>query len=118
MGAWLLSALAAIVILAWFPGLILHDAYDPAVVMLAAMLQAGISVLYVWREPDSTLIQAANRFAPLAITSVVSSLVAISGVLLLLAFPNPALSLLGIFAGQFVMTLLISRLVKQWKNDT
>lgn len=118
MGAWLLSVLAAIIILTWFPGLILHDAYDPAVVMLAAMLQAGIAVLYVWREPDSTLIQAANRFAPLAMTSVVSSLVAISGVLLLLAFPNPALSLLGILAGQFVMTLLISLLVKQWKNET
>lgn len=118
IGTWLVTAFAAGVLLLGFPSLIFDQAYDLNTVLIAAALQAAIMGLAGWRTPDSTLIQAANRFAPLSKASLWSSLVALPSVAILLIIFDPVLSLIGILIGQGVMAVLITRLINEWSASS
>jgi hypothetical protein len=69
------------------------------------------------RQPDAVFLQAAGLFKPLANAAIKSSIVSLIAVPVLLFTCGPIPSLLGIAAGDLVMTVDIVLLVRRWKRD-
>ncbi len=117
VAAWGATVIAALAVLNWWPSVVIGNKYELATVVTGVALWALVYLSQVWRTPDSVFLQADNRFGALAKASVVSAVVSISIVALLILFVDPVLSLLGILAGQIVMAVRISVLLKAWKVD-
>jgi O-antigen/teichoic acid export membrane protein len=113
---WLLTLALSAAALAWFPSLILKPDYDRGQVVVVVILWAAIMAVRSLRTPEAVLLQAAREFKPLASASVWASVVSLGLTAgLLLAF-GPVASLLGILAGDAVMTERIFALVRRWKR--
>ena len=67
------------------------------------------------RTPDAVFLQAAGEFQPLANIGMRASVVSLAATLALLLAFGPVASLLGIVAGDVVMTAGIFKRVRAWK---
>ena len=114
---WLLTLALAGAAFAWFPSAILKADYDRSQVLIVVVLWAAIMAVRSWRTPDAVLLQAAREFKPLASASVWSSLVSLALTSVLLLTFGPVASMLGILAGDIVMTERIFALVRRWKTS-
>ncbi|HTQ12691.1 MAG TPA: hypothetical protein VMH86_02355 [Rhizomicrobium sp.] len=112
---WALTVLLAGALLMWFPHLILKKGYDEAQVLAVVALSALIVAVRTLRGPESVLLQAAGEFRRLAGASLWSSLTSLAVTFVLLVAAGPVLSLLGILAGDAVMTARIFALSRVWK---
>jgi hypothetical protein len=116
--AVLIATIALAAALLFFaPGIILKKGYafDDAVIVIA--IWAMIMAIRTLRQPDAVFLQAAGWFKPLANAAIKSSIVSLIAVPVLLFAFGPIPSLLGIAAGDLVMTVDIVLLVQRWKRD-
>ena len=107
----------AVALLIFFPGIILKKGYalEDAVIVIA--IWSVIMAIRTLRQPDAVFLQAAGLFKPLANAAIKSSIVSLVAVPVLLFAFGPVPSLLGIVAGDLVMTADIVLLVRRWKRD-
>jgi hypothetical protein len=112
---WLLTILLAGAVLMWFPQLILKKGYDESQIALVLAIYAGIVAVRTLRGPESVFLQAAGEFKALAGASLWSSATSILVTFVLLVLVGPVFSLLGILAGDAVMTGRIFALTRRWR---
>lgn len=104
-------------LLTFAPGILLKKGYglEDAIVVIA--IWSVIMAIRTLRQPDAVFLQAAGLFKPLANAAIKSSIVSLIAVPVLLFAFGPIPSLLGIAAGDLVMTADIVLLVRQWRRD-
>ncbi|MFD1949576.1 hypothetical protein ACFSGX_02195 [Sphingomonas arantia] len=109
IAGWVAVAAANAAILVVSPGLIYPGSYDRAHLAVATTLWLATALLRILSVPEGTLLQAIGRFRPLAMASLWSSAVSLASVALLLIVAAPIWSILGILAGEAVVTILVLR---------
>ncbi|HEV2651265.1 MAG TPA: hypothetical protein VGU69_08405 [Rhizomicrobium sp.] len=104
-------------LLTFAPGILLKKGYglEDAIVVIA--IWSVIMAIRTLRQPDAVFLQAAGLFKPLANAAIKSSIVSLIAVPVLLFASGPIPSLLGIAAGDLVMTADIVLLVRRWRRD-
>jgi hypothetical protein len=111
----LATILLAATLLVWFPHIVLKQGYDGHAAVLIVAIWAAIMAIRALRAPEAVFLQAAGEFQPLANIGMQSCFVSLAATLALLVAFGPIASLLGIVAGDLVMTAGIFRLVRRWK---
>jgi hypothetical protein len=111
----LATMLLAAILLTWFPHIVLKQGYDAHQAVLIVAIWVAIMAVRVLRAPEAVLLQAAGAFELLADAAVKSSIVSLAATLALLLAFGPIASLLGIIAGDVVMTAIIFGQVRDWK---
>ncbi|MGZ5931050.1 MAG: hypothetical protein ACXWLW_02680 [Rhizomicrobium sp.] len=111
----LVTVLLAAVLLFWFPQIVLKQGYDAHQAMLIVALWIAIMATRVLRTPEAVFLQAAGAFQLLANASLKSCAVSLAATLALLLAFGPIASLLGIVAGDVVLTASIFGLVRGWR---
>jgi O-antigen/teichoic acid export membrane protein len=109
------TILIAAALLTWFPSTVLKQGYDAGSAALIVAVWAVLMAVRALRTPDAVFLQAAGQFKPLANVGMQSCLVSLAATLALLLAFGPIASLLGIVAGEIVMTAGIVKLVRRWK---
>jgi hypothetical protein len=109
------TTLLAAALLLWFPSLVLKQGYDAHAAWVILGLWTAIMAIRALRTPDAVLLQAAGAFEPLAAIGIKASLVSLAATLVLLIAFGPIASLIGIAAGDVVMTAGIFRYSRAWK---
>jgi O-antigen/teichoic acid export membrane protein len=112
---WLVTVLLAGALLMWFPQLILKKGYDETQIVMVVVISAAIVAVRTLRMPESVFLQAAGEFRALAGASLWSSMTSIVATLGLFLLAGPVYSLIGILAGDLVMTARIFGLTRGWK---
>ncbi|HEY4940804.1 MAG TPA: hypothetical protein VII56_05205 [Rhizomicrobium sp.] len=110
------TILIAAALLVWFPNTVLKQGYDAGSAALIVAIWALIMAVRALRTPDAVFLQAAGEFQPLANAGMKSSVVSLAATLALLLAFGPIASLLGIVAGDIVMTAGIFKLMRNWKR--
>jgi O-antigen/teichoic acid export membrane protein len=111
-----LTAIVALILLNLDPGLIFPPRYSTAYLSQATALWMAIAAARIARTPESALLQAAGLFRPLALASVISSVVSIVIVTFLLIFGGPLFSVIGILLGEAVYAIWIHRQTYDWSK--
>ena len=93
----------------WFPSLLWPDLASFGQFTDVLLLVALITLLRSFRGPASALLQAANQFGPLATASVWSACLTLPLVLAGWYLAGVIGTLLGILAGEFLLSLMIHR---------
>ena len=109
------TILIAAALLVWFPGTVLKQGYELRSAMIIVAIWAVIMAVRAARTPEAVFLQAAGEFQPLARVGTKSCVVSLAATLALLMAFGPIASLLGIVAGDIVMTAGIFNLVRRWK---
>ena len=107
----------AIVVLVWFPKLVIKDGYDFHSVVAVVCMYAAIMAIKVARTPDSVFLQVLGEYKALSTASVRSSVVSVAAVLALLMTVGPLWSLLGIIAGEAVGAHWVFVLMHRWRKQ-
>jgi len=110
-----LTILAAGALLLWFPNTVLKQGYDLHAAAIIVAIWAVIMTIRALRTPEAVFLQAAGEFQPLANIGIKASIVSLALTLTLLFAFGPVVSLLGIVAGDLVMTVGIFAQVRRWK---
>jgi O-antigen/teichoic acid export membrane protein len=113
---WIVTATLAIVLLLWFPHLVLKSGYDQSEAFIVLGFWAAIMAVRIFRTPESVFLQAASEFRPLAGASVRSSVVSLVLTFALLLIAGPIASLGGVLIGDLVMAAKISSLSRVWRR--
>ena len=113
---WVATGLLCVAVLNWFPSLVLKQDYRLTDVTTVVALWSAIMVMRLLRTPESVLLQAAGEFQVLARTTYLSSAISIVLTLALLLSCGPILSLIGILAGDGVMTAQTLWVARKWKR--
>lgn len=113
-----LTILAGNVVLAVAVSLIFHDKvvnlpYEPSTLYVACGLWFIVVLIQSMRIPASSLIQAAGQFKPLAKTSLIAAPVTMMVAAGIIYMISPIASIVGIIAGEVVMTTLVFRLTRR-----
>jgi hypothetical protein len=109
------TILLAAALLIWFPNTVLKQGYDAGSAVVIVAIWAVIMAVRALRTPDAVFLQAAGEFQPLANIGMKSCAVSLAATLALLLMFGPIASLLGIVAGDVVMTAGIFKLTRRWK---
>jgi hypothetical protein len=109
------TILVAVALLIWFPSTVLKQGYDASSAYVILGLWAAIMTVRALRTPEAVFLQAAGEFQSLAAIGMKASLVSLAATLVLLFTLGPIASLLGIVAGDLVMTAGIFVRVRGWK---
>jgi hypothetical protein len=109
------TILVAAALLVWFPHTVLKQGYDAGSAALIVAIWVVIMAVRALRAPEAVFLQAAGEFQPLASVGLKSCGVSLIATLALLLAFGPVASLLGIVAGDIVMTAGIFTLVHRWK---
>jgi hypothetical protein len=109
------TILIAAALLLWFPNTVLKQGYDAGSAAIILAIWVVIMAVRALRTPDAVFLQAAGQFQPLANIGMKASVVSLGMTLVLLFAFGPIVSLLGIVAGDVVMTAGIFKQVRTWK---
>ncbi len=109
------TIILAIVLVVWFPHLLLKH-YAVADVWVVLAFWTAITALRALRTPEAVFVMATGGYSKLARISGVSSVVAliVTGVLLV-AF-GPVVSLGGVLAGEIVMVAMLFPMTNAWRR--
>jgi O-antigen/teichoic acid export membrane protein len=113
---WAVTVALAVVLLLWFPELVLKKGYDQLEALAVLGLWALIMAVRTFRTPESVFLQSAREFRALAGASVWSSLASLILTLGLLLTVGPIASLTGVLIGDLVMASRISSLSRAWRR--
>ncbi len=105
-------------ILAFASHLVVPATLDAREVQVAVALSAVIALIQCALVPPSVLLQAADRFRSLAMTSVLACGVSVASVVILLWFLPAAWTLAGIALGQLAMFAGIRAAERAWRGST
>ncbi|MBV9903149.1 MAG: hypothetical protein JO346_01065 [Alphaproteobacteria bacterium] len=109
------TTILAAALLMWFPSTILKQGYNAGEAETIVAIWVVIMAIRALRTPDAVFLQAAGEFQALAHIGIKASIVSLAATLgLLLAF-GPIASLLGIVAGDIVMSAYIWQRTRAWK---
>ncbi len=113
-----LTILAGNVVLAVAVALVFHDKvaslpYEASTLYTACSLWFIVVLIQSMRIPASSLIQAARQFKPLAQTSLIAAPVTMLVAAGIIYAVSPIASIVGIIAGEVVMTALVFRLTRR-----
>ena len=111
---WFATVIASTALLLWFPNVVLRKGYDPSQALLVLAFFAAITAARTFRTPESVLLQAAGQFRGLASASLAASLVSLGATFVLLLLAGPVYSLLGVLAGELVVTARVLTLSRNW----
>jgi putative peptidoglycan lipid II flippase len=110
----LATTLLAAALLVFFPSLVLKQGYDASAAVLILGVWVAIMAVRALRTPDAVFLQAAGEFQALAGVGMKASLVSLIATPILLFAFGPVASLLGILAGDLVMTAGIVARRRSW----
>ena len=113
---WLANVLVCVLLLAFFPLLVLKKGYSLHDVTLVAVLASLIMAVRVWRTPLAVLLQAAGRFKDLAGIGTVSAALSVIASLALLLLLGPIASLGGILLGELVILVRVIQMTRDRKR--
>ncbi|HWD29606.1 MAG TPA: hypothetical protein VG387_20710 [Rhizomicrobium sp.] len=109
------TTLIAAALLIWFPSLVLKQGYAASAAWPVVAVWVAIMAVRAVRTPDAVFLQAAGEFQALASIGMKASVVSLLATLALLATFGPIASMLGIVAGDMVMSLGIFKRTSAWK---
>jgi O-antigen/teichoic acid export membrane protein len=112
--AWLANILLCVLLLAFFPSLVVRQDYSMENVIMVVSLCALIVAMRSLRTPQAALLQAAGRFKELACIGAASAIVSLLATVSLLFLAGPIASLGGIVLGELVILTLCFADVR-WK---
>jgi len=115
-GAWAVTAIASLALILYAPRLMFPERYSIADMLLGCCLWLGIAGIRLMRMPESTLVQAAGKFRPLAFASVWSCGLSVAAVGVFLAAGGPVWSIAGLGLGEAVMAVLIWKVAAPLKR--
>lgn len=113
--AWLANILLCILLLAFFPGLVVRQDYGMENVIAVVSICALIVAMRSLRTPQATVLQAAGRFKELAYIGAASAIVSLLATMSLLLLAGPVASLGGIVLGELVILVLCFADARGWK---
>lgn len=116
--AWLANILLCVLLLAFFPQLVVRQDYSMENVISVVSICALIMAMRTMRTPQAAVMQAAGRFKELARIGAASAIVALLTTASLLSLAGPIASLGGIVLGEMVILLLCFTDVRGWKVET
>jgi len=114
---WLGTVAAATLVFAVNPRLLFPPAYDTHFLVIAAGLWSAVAALRLVQIPESTLLQAAGAFRPLAMASLWSSIGSVVAVFVLILLAGPLWSIAGIVAGAAIYWHWTHRFAARWMRD-
>ncbi|PSJ38284.1 MATE family efflux transporter [Allosphingosinicella deserti] len=117
LAAWIATCAGAIMLFVVDPHLVFPRDYDRSVLAIGTALWLAVSGVRLVRTPESTLLQAAGAFRPLAHASMVSCGISIVAVLVMLVAVGPLWSILGILAGELVFGGWTWRQAHRWRRQ-
>ncbi len=112
---WIVTLGLAVVLLLWFPQVLLKGNYDEAQVLIVLLIWAVIMAARILRTPEGILLQAAGEFKSLASASTKASVASVIATVVLLAAFGPLAALGGILIGELVMTAATVSVFRGWK---
>ncbi len=107
---WAVTALVSLALTVLAPRLMFPARYSASDMITGCILWLAIAGVRLMRTPESTLLQAAGRFRPLALASVASCGFSVAAVVVLLVLGGPLWSVAGILLGEMIFAALI------WKS--
>ncbi len=113
---WLGTVSAAAILFAVSPRLLFPSTYDTHFLAAAAILWASVAALRLVQIPESTLLQAAGAFKPLALASLWSSIGSVIGVLVLVCMAGALWSIAGIVVGAAIYWYWTHRFATRWRH--
>lgn len=114
---WLGTVAAAALVFAVNPRLLFPPAYDTHFLIVAAGLWSAVAALRLVQIPESTLLQAAGAFRPLAMASLWSSIGSVVAVFVLILLAGPLWSIAGIVVGAAIYWHWTHRFAARWMRD-
>jgi O-antigen/teichoic acid export membrane protein len=106
MAVWCGSGALAALILFVAPHLVFPKSYDLNFMIYGTVLWMLVAFMRQIRTPESVLLQAGGAFKPLALASVVSSVISIISVVLLFVTLGALWSIVGIVIGEAVFAII------------
>jgi O-antigen/teichoic acid export membrane protein len=114
--AWLANILLCVVLLAFFPALVVKKGYSMENVIIVAAICTLIMAMRALRTPPAALLQAAGRFKQLAGIGGASAVVSLIATLSLLLVAGPVASMGGIVLGEVAILVLCRTAVRNWRR--
>lgn len=111
---WLGTIAAAVLVFALDPHVLFPPAYDTHFLVVAASLWAIVAALRLVQIPESTLLQAAGQFRPLAMASLWSSIGSVVMVVILVLAAGTLWSIAGIVIGAAIYWHWTRRFAVRW----
>ena len=115
---WGATVMLAAAILGFAAHLVVPATLDVQAVRIAMALSAVIALIQCASVPPSVLLQAADRFRSLAMTSILACGVSVVAVLMMLTMLPAAWTLAGIALGQLAMFAGIRAAERAWRGST
>ncbi|AMJ62027.1 hypothetical protein AXW83_18525 [Bosea sp. PAMC 26642] len=115
VAVWVASAALGTAILILAPHVLFPARYELSYIATGAALWMAVAFVRLLRMPESTLLQAAGVFRPLAWASVVSAFASLPAVTLLLLAKGPLWSIAGVLIGEAVFAVWIWRQTRHWR---
>jgi len=109
------TILLSVVLVVWFPHLLLKHYGVPQVLVVLAFWVA-ITALRVVRTPEAVFVQATGNYPALARISFYAGAVTLAATLALLIAFGPIASLGGVVAGEVVMVVMLFVLTGSWRR--
>ncbi|QAY77486.1 hypothetical protein [Sphingosinicella sp. BN140058] len=116
VAAWVATCTAAVLLFVIDPHLVFPREYDRSVLAIGTALWLAVSGIRLVRTPESTLLQAAGAFRPLAHASMIACGFSVLAVLAMLFVVGPLWSIVGILIGEFVFALWTWREARRWRR--
>lgn len=116
LAVWALTAALGAAIALWVPHWIFPALYDYRFLAMGLGLWLLVALVRVLRSPESTFLQAAGVFRPLAEASMISCGVSLGAVALLLYVGGPLWSIAGVLAGELVFASWIWVQARRWRQ--
>lgn len=110
------TIILAIVLVVWFPHLLLKH-YAVADVWVVLAFWSAITALRSVRTPEAVFVMATGGYSKLARISGISSVVALIVTAGLLIVFGPVISLGGVLAGEVVMVAMLFPLTNTWRRQ-
>lgn len=113
---WAATVAGAFTLLVLRPSLVEKAGVDHGAVLIAVALCGLTAAAQCMMTPWSVLLQAADRFKPLALISVRASILTLAGAVLILALLAPVASLAAVLAGQLFIAVGTFIEVRKWRQ--
>lgn len=117
LAIWTGTAATAVGVLWYAPHLVFPPQYNLALLAVGTAIWMAVAGMRLLRTPESTLLQAAGAFRPLAFASILSSGVSVAAVSVLLAAGGLLWSITGIMIGEAAFAGWIWRQTRRWRHS-
>lgn len=118
LAVWVATGLLLVGLFLIAPRLVFPASYSLTTLVLGAALWMSVALVRLLRAPESSMMQGAGQFRPLARASLWSALASVAGVAGLLAVAPPVWSILGVLLGDLVFGASLWSRARIWRRST